>query len=86
MSSLPIGGLVTRFAGNLRYPKLLMLTAAIFLADLFIPDFIPFVDEVLLALITLLLMTLKDRKEAKDQPEAAPEKREATVISVEPNP
>ena len=32
-----------------------MFTAALFFLDLLIPDLIPFIDEVLLGLITLLL-------------------------------
>ena len=50
---------ITRWAEHLRFPKLLLLTAALFLADLAIPDFIPFVDEILLGLATLLLANLR---------------------------
>ena len=57
---------MTRFAGNLRYPKLVMLTAGLFLLDLVIPDLVPFVDEILLALMTLVFMSLKDRSAEKE--------------------
>jgi len=51
---LLIGALV-RWADRLRFPQLFLLTCALFLLDLLIPDAIPFADEVLLALATLLL-------------------------------
>ena len=37
-------------------------TAALFVVDLVIPDFIPFADEILLGLGTLLLANWKNRK------------------------
>ena len=50
-----IGGWLRRWAEGLRFPRLLALTAGIFALDLFLPDLIPFVDEILLGLSTLLL-------------------------------
>lgn len=51
------------FLGRLSYPRLFMLTAALFAFDLVIPDFVPFADEILLGLGTLLLASFKKRKE-----------------------
>ncbi len=51
-----------RFFGRLSYPRLFILTAVLFGLDLVIPDFIPFVDEILLGLGTLLLANWKKRK------------------------
>lgn len=56
-----IGRLVTRFAAGLRFPTLFALVGGLFLLDLFVPDMIPFVDEVLLALGTLMLGALRKR-------------------------
>lgn len=50
-----------RFAAGLRFPKLMAVTAALFLVDLIIPDMIPFADELLLGLLSLLLASLKKR-------------------------
>jgi hypothetical protein len=50
---------ILRFASGLRFPRLLLLTLALFVLDLAIPDMIPFADEILLGLISLLLATLK---------------------------
>jgi hypothetical protein len=59
-----IGRLVTRFAAGLRYPTLFWIVAALFVVDFFVPDFIPFADEILLALGTLLLGALRRRPRA----------------------
>jgi hypothetical protein len=50
-----------QYASRLRFPKLLALAALVFAVDLILPDVIPFADEILLGLITLLLGTLKKR-------------------------
>jgi hypothetical protein len=65
----PLVALVARFASKLRYPTLFMLTAALFLIDLVIPDFIPFADELLLGLGTLVLAGLRGRR-GDAQPDA----------------
>ena len=44
-----------RFAGRLRFPQLFAFTGTLFLLDLLIPDLIPFIDEMMLGLLTLLL-------------------------------
>jgi hypothetical protein len=65
----PVAGLVGRYAGRLRYPRPLLLTAALFGADLVFPDAIPFVDEILLGLGTVVLATLRRRRPSADEPE-----------------
>ena len=50
-----------QYASRLRFPKLLALAALVFVVDLILPDVIPFADEILLGLITLLLGMLKKR-------------------------
>lgn len=50
-----------RFAADLRYPQLFYLTAVLFVLDLAIPDLVPFADEILLGLLTLLLSRLRER-------------------------
>lgn len=51
-----------RFAAGLRFPKLLSITAGLFILDLIIPDVIPFADEILLGLLSLLLASQKKRR------------------------
>jgi hypothetical protein len=66
-----IGQFVTRFAAGLRFPVLFALVAGLFLLDLVVPDVIPFVDEVLLALGTLLVGSLRKRRGDERPPTAA---------------
>ena len=47
------------FAGRLRFRTLFLVTASLFLLDVVIPDFVPFVDEILLGLGTLVLAALR---------------------------
>jgi hypothetical protein len=56
-----IGGLVSRFAAGLRFPTLFKVCAALFLVDLVVPDVIPFADEILLALLTLMVAAFRKR-------------------------
>jgi len=62
MVNHPVPSLLTRYASRLRFPRLLALTATLFVVDVLIPDFIPFIDEILLGLGTLVLANLKNRK------------------------
>ena len=66
----PIVKLVSRFAAKLRFPYLFLLTAGLFVLDLVIPDVIPFADELLLGLGTLLLGSVRRRKSDAADPEA----------------
>lgn len=56
-----IRSFVTRFASGLRYPTLFKLVGVLFLVDFFVPDLVPFIDEILLGLGTLLLGSLRSR-------------------------
>jgi len=60
LRSLMFGPLLG-FAERLRFPRLLLLTATLFVVDLLVPDLVPFVDEILLALVTLLLARWKKK-------------------------
>ena len=44
-----------------RFPTLLIIAAAAFLADLVIPDVIPFADEILLGALTAILAAWRKR-------------------------
>jgi hypothetical protein len=54
--------LVTRFAAGLRFPTLFALVSGLFVVDLVVPDLVPFVDEILLALATLLVGSFRKRR------------------------
>lgn len=55
----PLLAFAMRYLGRLRFPYLVAITGTLFVIDLIVPDFIPFADELLLGLITLLLAMLK---------------------------
>lgn len=57
--------LIGKKAGQLRHPTLFFLAAGLFLVDLFIPDIIPLVDEILLALATIWLGNIFKKKPAE---------------------
>lgn len=57
---MPVGGkvagsLISRFASKLKYPQLFFVTLTLFVVDLIVPDLFPFLDEILLGLLTILL-------------------------------
>lgn len=60
--------MLERLLGRLRYPRLFWILAILTLADWLIPDVIPFVDEVGLTLLTLLVGAWKGRKDAPTRP------------------
>lgn len=60
--------LVARALGRLRFPRLFLLAAIVFLADLAFPDVIPFVDEILLGLGTALLGSWKRERDERRPP------------------
>ena len=59
----PVLAPVMGFLSRLKYPQLFKLTAVLFAVDLLVPDMIPFADELLLGLGTLLLGNWKQRRE-----------------------
>lgn len=62
----PLLAPLLRWFGKLSYPRLFLLTAILFVANALILDPIPFVDELLLGLGTLLLANWKQRKTGVD--------------------
>ncbi|RPH97474.1 MAG: hypothetical protein EHM68_08210 [Lysobacterales bacterium] len=61
-------GIKARLLGyleSLRFPWLLLVTLMLFLLNLVIPDALPFVDEILLALVAALLARFK-RKQPRE--------------------
>ena len=57
-----------RYASRMRFPTLFFVIAILFVIDLLVPDLIPFADEALLGLFTLLVGSLKKRREHGEQP------------------
>ena len=59
-----IRGRLVGYLETLRFPWLLLVTLVLFLVNVFIPDAFPFVDEILLALVAVILARIK-RKPAE---------------------
>ncbi len=57
-----ISGRISEWAGGLRFPYLFGLVAFLFLVDLLVPDLVPFLDEILLGLATILLANWRRRR------------------------
>ncbi len=55
-------GAVSRFASRLRFPYLLLLTCVMLVITLFVPDPFLFADEILLALLALVLAGWRKRR------------------------
>ena len=58
----PLLSPVLGWLGRLRHPQLFLVAGLLFLADVAIPDFFPFVDEILLATLTLWLCSRRKRR------------------------
>ncbi len=68
-----IAGLLLRWASRLKFPYLFAITAVLFVVNLFIPDAVPFADEIIMGLVALLLGSLKKKnKPAGDEPQQRP--------------
>jgi hypothetical protein len=62
-------GAFIRWSSNLRFPYLLLLMAVLFVLNLFIPDVVPFADEIIMGLVAALLASLRKKPEAEESTE-----------------
>lgn len=75
----PLITLLTAFFSRLRYPWLFAVAAGLFVLDLLIPDLLPLADEILLAVVTVLLAS----RQVERQPEGTDD--EPVVIDITPD-
>ena len=59
-------GFFRRFLSRLSFPKLFLLFAGLFALDAFVPDPIPFLDEVMLGILTIMLGTWRQKSRPPD--------------------
>lgn len=59
MSPRSIIALLLTYSQGLRFKNLFLLAVGLFIIDLIIPDVIPFADEILLGLATIILSRWK---------------------------
>jgi len=66
-------GMLQGFLAGLKSSYLAMFMAALFAVDLFVPDPLPFFDEIVLFVITILLARWKGQKQdSDDRPKPPP--------------
>jgi hypothetical protein len=80
----PVVAWLLSIASQLRFPWLLALTVGLLLADLVIPDLIPFVDEILLSLTALVLASFRKPRKTRSEEPITGETEKGKVIDVEP--
>lgn len=57
----PTQSVISRFLAGLATPRLFLVAATLLGLDLLIPDMVPFIDEALLAILTLVFARRKTR-------------------------
>lgn len=60
-------GVFGRFLSRLRFPQLFGLAALLLVVNLFIPDPLPFLDEALLAILTVVLGQIRSSDDEEDE-------------------
>jgi hypothetical protein len=69
-------------ANQLRFRNLFFMVLALFFVDLLIPDFIPFIDEIILGLLAIILANWKkERNQGKENKAIEGEVIEGEIIN-----
>lgn len=55
------------FANTLKFKNLFFIIICLFVINLFVPDFIPFIDEIILGLMAIILANLKKNDSRKNK-------------------
>jgi len=66
-----IAGAFLRWSSGLRFPYIFMLMAVLFVLNLFIPDVVPFADEIIMGLVAALLASLRKKPEEEKSTESS---------------
>jgi len=66
-----VAGVFLRWASRLRFPYIFLLMSGLFIINLFIPDVIPLVDEIIMGLAAVLLASLRKKPEQEKSEEIA---------------
>ena len=62
----PAAGPIALWLSRLSHPKLFSVMALLFLVNLFIPDPLPFIDEILIGTVTLALANMKSARKDRN--------------------
>ena len=68
-------GLIARFLSRLglRFPMLFLILLVVTILDVLIPDPLPFADEIVLAVLTVIFGLWKDRRKTAAAPSPPPD-------------
>lgn len=72
--STPVQKVSTSLLGRLRFPQLFLLFGALFVADVLFPDFVPFIDEIILGMLTMMTAMWQRERPSAEGAEKPPEK------------
>jgi hypothetical protein len=64
----PLTALINRLIPGIRYPWLFAILAGLFTIDLVVPDPVPLLDEVVLAVLTFLVASWRTRQDDERPP------------------
>ncbi len=67
MNSIPIIETFLKNANQLKFKNLFFLVVGLFIIDLLVPDFIPFIDEIILGLLAIILANWKKERKQDDE-------------------
>ena len=66
-----VPGLIGRLFSGMRFPGLFLIVAGLFLIDLVVPDFIPFIDEIILGGLTIMLGMIREKRRSTGASDAS---------------
>ena len=67
MNSILIIETFLKNANQLKFKNLFFLVVGLFIIDLLVPDFIPFIDEIILGLLAIILANWKKERKQDDE-------------------
>jgi hypothetical protein len=78
-----LAGFLLRWASGLRFPYLFLLTALLFVLNLFVPDVVPVVDELIMGLVAMTLASLRKKPVEEGVAKSLPEDIEGDKVEGE---
>jgi hypothetical protein len=78
-----LAGIVLRWASGLRFPYLFLLTTTLFVFNMFVPDVLPVVDELIMGLAAMTLASLRKKPGEERGDKWPPEGIEADKVEGE---
>ncbi len=84
MPSAPASQFVERTISRLKFPQAFAVFAALFVFDLIVPDFVPFIDEILLGLGAALFGMWREKVSTPRSASPAPPSAKPPIKNITP--